>query len=628
MKIKHLHLFAVVLISGAMLTSCHSDIDINNVDTTAELEMGVALPIGSMHATVGDFLGNGQVSNLYFEIIDNNPVLTFRDTFTTEKNFHADSLDLTRLNFKKDSTFNVYDHLEATTMIGTNKQVTGDGSQTVLRFKVPVSLNKINKTLNGERIDSAQIIAANLNSVIYRHNLPLEWNWIDEVTLELGDQIIRSGNKTVTVYRKGDGYGYGREIPFTLNDFSINLLKDQGRMAGPDNMLNECTFYINFKFTIPNGTVINVPSDAGFNYYFDMHVAEYKAVWGKFMHSNDMYDEDEINLEDYLGEMSFITRWCVPFDDPRIDVYATTRIAGSIMIHGQYLYTIDADGNRRDATFWDQGETHYDDYTPLTPGRYLDPHTSNIGDSATYVIHFDKTPARGHLDRLFDNIPKKLGYKFDVDFNYDISPQIRLVPNTSLRVDAIATLPFIFRNGLFLNYSDTVDVDLSQADIDSIINEVEMIDTLKATDIKLVLKASNTLPFDIKATLRCLDAAGKVIMDPDDPTKPFQITQEDPVMKDTILIHAPSFYQAYGSWYPDSPGESVIIASVNKNRVDMLPLIKHIVYYAQIDESSLKPFYDKGMQSVRVYEDCGLRIWLGLTTHLDAIFNFNNDKNK
>ena len=44
---------------GWMMQSCEADVDLNNVDTSIEVDANIATPIGSMHATLGDFVGNG-----------------------------------------------------------------------------------------------------------------------------------------------------------------------------------------------------------------------------------------------------------------------------------------------------------------------------------------------------------------------------------------------------------------------------------------------------------------------------------------------------------------------------------------------------------------------------------------
>ena len=48
----------LMVLVGGMLMACHSDIDLKNVDTTTELEMGVAVPVGSVRAKLGDFVGD------------------------------------------------------------------------------------------------------------------------------------------------------------------------------------------------------------------------------------------------------------------------------------------------------------------------------------------------------------------------------------------------------------------------------------------------------------------------------------------------------------------------------------------------------------------------------------------
>ena len=42
----------LIALVGSVLMACHSDINLNNIDTTTELELGAALPIGSMRALI------------------------------------------------------------------------------------------------------------------------------------------------------------------------------------------------------------------------------------------------------------------------------------------------------------------------------------------------------------------------------------------------------------------------------------------------------------------------------------------------------------------------------------------------------------------------------------------------
>lgn len=615
------HLRAIIAIGiGALLTSCHSDLDLNNIDTMAEVEVGMALPVGSVHATIGDFFGSG-IGNFYVDSVDNQGVITWKDTFKIARNFHQ--VDLAQYISEKQLTLNVYDHLPAVIMIGENKQVIGTGDPVTLDFNMPLKLKGINNpdSLDKERLDSALIEMASFTSVINTHNLPLEWDWIDQVTLDLGSQIRRPAGNTMTIYDKDrDNYGYNQQIPTRVRDFTINLMKN----ATPGQVIDSCNFTIHFTFTIPAGQTVTVPPDAGFDYRLGVQFIDYKAIWGKFIRSNDMYDESVVDLSESWGELDFISRSNVPFADPKIDMYIVTQVAGALKVDGDYLYSVDANNNKHWATFKYGNTTTQDFHKQFYGTEYLDPITSPIGDSTTnMMIPFDKDPERGHIDQLFQNMPQKLGYKFGLDFNYAMTPQIRITPNTSIRIEAICTLPFIFNEGLHVEYNDTIEnINLSQYSIDSLINSVEIIDTIKATDINVVLHAKNSIPLDIKAYMRCLDDHGNIIMDPADNTKPLLLFK-----RDTVQLQAPNYVREGGNWVAKEPGETTILVGLTKPEMELLPKINKIAYWAFIDDDSMEEAFKKGMSNIRLTDDQGLTIKIGISANVDAVLNFTKEDN-
>ena len=626
MKFTHLNAI-IAIVAGCLFAGCHSDIDLNNIDSRSEVEMGLALPVGSFHATLGDFLGNGQVPTLFIDSVDNKGVITWKDTFRIARNFHQ--VDLAQYISEKQLTLNVYDKLDVYTMVGTNKRVTGTGTPVTLTFDMPLKLTGINNEVNNERLDSALIETASFTSLIQQSNLPLNWEWIDQVTLDLGEQIRRPAGNTMVVYDKNrDSYGYNQTIPTAVDNFTINLMKKNA--AGQyvvGQVVDSCDFKIHFTFTIPAGTQVDVPENAGFNYKLGVQFIDYQAIWGKFTPSKDMHDEAVIDLSESWGSLNFISDWKVPFADPKIDLYIITQVAGAMKVDGDYLYSLDANGNKHEASFKYGNTTRKDFHRQFQAGEYLDPITSTIGDSTTnMMIPFDKDPERGHIDELFVNMPQKLGYKFNIDFSYGgtFPDQVRITPNTSIRIEAACQLPLIFNQGVFVDYKDTIrDVQLSQYSIDSLLAEVKEVDTLKATDVALYLRAQNTIPLDIKASMRCLDEFGNVIMDPDTATKPLLLFPAD-----TIMLNAPDFEYAGGSWNARTPGETVIIAKLSKQQLDLLPKIKSIVYSAVIDDASLQKAYANGMNNVKITADEGLTLHIGLTAHVDAILNFDNNNNK
>ena len=75
---KKCFLGAILILILGVMNGCKEDIDLKNIDSHAEAELGFAIPMGSISANLGDFLGNGQVDGIY---VDENRVLYFRDTF-------------------------------------------------------------------------------------------------------------------------------------------------------------------------------------------------------------------------------------------------------------------------------------------------------------------------------------------------------------------------------------------------------------------------------------------------------------------------------------------------------------------------------------------------------------------
>ena len=78
--------------ASLLMAGCHSDIDFNNIDGKAEVDMGLVLPVGSIKASLKDVLG--KVPNIYIDSLDNRGVITWKDTFIIDRNYHK--VDLTK----------------------------------------------------------------------------------------------------------------------------------------------------------------------------------------------------------------------------------------------------------------------------------------------------------------------------------------------------------------------------------------------------------------------------------------------------------------------------------------------------------------------------------------------------
>ncbi len=147
-------------------------------------------------------------------------------------------------------------------------------------------------------------------------------------------------------------------------------------------------------------------------------------------------------------------------------------------------------------------------------------------------------------------------------------------------------------------------------------------DTVRTSDLKLLIRFSNTIPLRIKATLRALDENDNIIMDPTDPSKPYQITTLD-----TITIEAPKV-EYTGGQFITTASETTDIISVSKAQIDVFDKIKSIQYEASIDNEALQYAYKLGNYKVRITEDNKLVLKIGLSAMVDATFDFEKDENK
>ena len=613
----------LLLLMGCMLVSCHSDLKFDNVDTTTQLDMGLALKIATVTATLGDFTDQSEDLFIYEEKIpgaESKMVIAWRHAYPDEKDYHA-------INFldylpEMSKGMNVYDQLQAKGLIGPDGKITPDGSQVTLDFDMQFKFSGVNEegSNNENRIDSAYIDYAQFVSTIGRQDLPLEWEWIDSVVLDMGDQI-ECANKVRTVYRREDAVNdYGQPLETNLENFKIMLMKDLSIKPRPDNVYPGCNMKVHFMFTIPaSAGEIVVPRTAAFQYNIKLADARWKAIWGYFTPSKDMESNELVDMDDFLHNYPFAKRAKLPFSDPQINVEVSTHIAGHMVIVGSDLYVIDANDQRIYATFKDSTTRTEHLKNSLDPADL-----STLGDSVVNSILFDKTEELGNIEQMFKTMPKFLNYKFKVYFDKDDSPQIRITPNTKVRINAICTLPLMFERNMFIDYCDTItNVDLKDVDVDSLAKQVDFIDSLHVGNVTLYLTAHNHIPLTLKGNVRFMDANGQPVMDPEDPSKEFY-----PFLEDTIRFAPPKFIKTYGHIVLDdkNPGKTIITTRMNQKQLEALKQIKSIEYKVTADNDALQYAYDMGLDKIRLEKDSRLYIDMGVTTQLEAFMNFENKK--
>ena len=590
---------------------CTADVDLDNIDTSVDVEANVATPIGSMTATIDDFVGDGT----WGIFIDSEGVITFRDTFSIARDFHT--LDLSKYISRTQLKLNIYESLEKAGLMNNN-QITGNGLQIPLTFPLTLKLKGINQDIDAQRIDSALIKNASFTSKLTAiGGSPIQWEWIDKVEIKLDTNFYRPAGNVVTVYQKGNGYGYKQDIPVNIDEFYINLMKNKNPQNWKDyinNVTDSCTFDVTIYLTIPTSAgAIQVPSTAAFQYDLGVQFIDYHAVWGMFEPSKDMSGEAVEAIATYWSPWNTLQDLRLPFAEPSVDMQVTTQVAGAMIMEGDYLFTENEQGERVYATFDDEGKTNLkEDFN----SKYL-PLDSEIGDSVTMHALFDKDPERGHIDRLFAIRPDKIGYKFAVKFDEQETPQIRLTNNTSIKLDAVCNLPMILNEGVSLGYTDSIKgIDLSMLDLDSLLKDVEMIDTLEKASAKLVITFENSIPLQFKGVLTCLDENDNVIIDPKT-AQPLLLTEND-----TILIAAPEFKEneQTHNWDP-TPLESVEVINVDREDLETLRKIKTIEFHAWMDDESLDGAYEKGMNNIQLKDNNYLKVKIAVGANVEGVLN-------
>ena len=606
-----LSFLAAVLTIAALWCGCDADVDLNNIDKDVKVDANLAFPVGTAKVTLGDFVGDG-TWGIFVDSLDNTGVLVFKDTFGMARDFHK--VELSSYISKTSLQMNMYDKVGGT--------IVGSGTTIPLEFPLSLKLSGINQDQSYQRLDSALIKNASFVSKISQSGgMPLDWDWIERVTITLGNAFSRAQGNEVEVYSKGQGYGYGQEIPINVDEFSMNLMKDKNPLTpeayGNDNVVDSCDFKVTIYVNIPEAAgVIAVPSSASFQYDLDVQFIDYYAIWGMFKASSDMSDENEVSLTQELGVWKMFESATLPFAEPKIDVKITTHIAGALMVKGDYLYVQEDGGAPVYATF----DGNQSMYKYFNPNEYLGL-DSEIGDSATMHILFDKDPARGCLDKLFTVKPDRLGYKFSVDFFRQETPQIRVTDNTDIRINAECELPMIFNEGVSVAISDTIhNINLSALTLDSLLQDApEIIDTINEAALTLALQIENSIPLQFKASFVCLDENGDVVIDPQT-NNPLLLTDSD-----TILIPAPDhqFTQSTSSWAV-TPSQMTATIKVDDDKLNTLAAVKQIIFRASLDDESLGHANDPGHFNVKLTKYEGLSVKIGIGASLDAVLDLNS----
>lgn len=623
-------MFAVCL----SLIGCRADVDLNNIDTTSEVELGVALPIGSMSVALSDILGANSPEMLYFR---NDGVLCLHYDHDRFEDFHA--IDFTQYISNAEQTVYLYDSLNAqmerlradypgidlpkgyvcglpdkdfSLMIPTTMSMTYDG---------------INDEVSSERIDSAYIIEANFEGYLLQKNSSTPFEWVDSVVLVLGKEYVAKSGNRQKLYDKSEQegtIGYGMTMPIVLKDFSLDLVKDHTQPCSNTNVVNGSSMDVEIYITVPQKAEKRaIATDMAVIFGMRVQFIEYTALWGMFESSNKMRDEGSISMDSIFGNWSTMKDICLPVADPLINIHVTHELAGPLVFNGKYLYVTSRDGQTHYAEFGDNREHSYkyprDAVEAVRDNVWMDQNPSTIGDSIVLDIVFNKEAEHGRVDRLFTGTPDVMAWHWYIDFDKTLTEQTRLTPTTKLNMNVDIDVPFIFNEGLYAAYSDTLEnINLNIA---GLMDSISLIDSVKQSDLYVQLKIENRLPLDVRMVLCCLDSNGHVIID-DRTGEPLRLTQND-----TLFIKAPEYtVGAEGEMIISQPGSLEDAINITKEKLEKFDELNALSYTVIVDDKSLHSAFESDENfKIRITDDSRLKLQIGIGAKLGAVFNFTNN---
>lgn len=617
MKKSYLHVFSVLTTALVLLAGCRSEIQLDKIDPTIEAQMKLALPIGSISAKVSDFLGTSDSAEFYIDTLNGKGVVTYHRTMTYEK--ELTDFDIKSKIGSKTYYVNIYDMLKnakcddgqghEAQLMDANGDIdvpAGYKYSNQLDFEVPLIIDGVNKAGTEQRVDSARFDNADFFVKVTRNNFDdLQWDWIDTIKVDLTEQIKYTPSQMMVVYKRGDNATWGAKLAAKLQNIVLDMMKNHNLAPSSSNVYNNIPFNVYVKYTIPGGTHAHVNQTSGLDCEFGTDRLDVNAVWGWFSDGLVPYSQD---IKISYDPFTFLNGARLPLSNPIIDAHMRTKIAGNLLLEAE-IYTTDSAGNKHHAT-WDGEEKMHKVFTEAD--GCINPITSSINDESNISIHFDGDPANGDIDNLLTEMPRAIYYSVSAGFDKVSTPQVRVAGDVYVKADATAKVPIDFHKGIKIDYSDTIKgIKLEEASIDSLLKEVNWVDTLKTTNVHVYATIYNGIPLDVKGTFYCLDENNNKIMDPNNPSEVWSI------FPDTLNLAGGTYDTGTREV---TPAKSLAIAEMTKERLDLFPKIKSIVYYAYVVDDCVKD----ATFGAQINGTNNVKVTLGLTADIDAIINLAN----
>ena len=573
MKQRVNELSLVVFLACALL-ACDPKIDFDNIDPSVKTEMGIALPVGEFGITLGDLIPTNE------GVLSVNEQGVYQLSAGFDFSQTIDDIDVSQYAATTEKTLFISEKFHNLPAIV--------GPLTLpLEFELKMGMDGVNQTLQDERIDSMRLTSATLIANIDQ-NFGLSANHIQKAELILSDDFHRAAGNTIDL----PFTSFNTPTNITLDNFSINFVKDPTLPASDDNVKDTITLTLRLTVNLAAGEMITLNTNSKFTVNVTVRINDYEAVYGRLVSNTEVGIQDCLELSEMWEGFSNLQNFHLNLYDPTIAFDLTTSIGTPIRFHLTEFKSENQDGTEvRYAQF--NGSNEYEVSLP----NYVKV-TDSYDQTATNTIVFNRE--NGNIGRLFEISPYRFCYNLGfIPEARNGSDQQRIVKGRNFfQATAKMTLPFSFDEGVSLEYKDTLPVDFSTVNLDSLLEEVEFIDNVEIRQLHLVLGLQNTLPFDVDASFAFLNA-----------------NQQDldirPTEDGAIHIAGP---KEYGSNGP-IPGVGNTELVVNDEMVDKLKDVRYLVFNisAKDPQSNLYP--------LTLEPENGLKIKIALTADVAAYMN-------
>lgn len=573
MKQRVNELSLVVFLACALL-ACDPKIDFDNIDPSVKAEMGIALPVGEFGITLGDLIPTNE------GVLSVNEQGVYQLSAGFDFSQTIDDIDVSQYAATTEKTLFISESVNNLPAIA--------GPLTLpLEFELKMGMDGVNQTLQDERIDSMRLTSATLIANI-NQNFGLSANHIQKAELILSDDFHRAAGNTIDL----PFTSFNTPTNITLDNFSIHFVKDPTLPASDDNVKDTITLTLRLTLNLAAGEMITLNTNSKFTVNVTVRINDYEAVYGRLVSNTEVGIQDCLELSEMWEGFSNLQNFHLNLYDPTISFDLTTSIGTPIRFHLTEFKSENQDGTEvRYAQF--NGSNEYEVSLP----NYVKV-TDSYDQTATNTIVFNRE--NGNIGRLFEISPYRFCYNLGfIPEARNGSDQQRIVKGRNFfQATVKMTLPFAFDEGVSLEYKDTIPVDFSAVNLDSLLEEVEFIDNVEIRQLHLVLGLQNTLPFDVDASFAFLNA-----------------NQQDldirPTEDGAIHIAGP---KEYGSNGP-IPGVGNTELVVNDEMVDKLKDVRYLVFNisAKDPQSNLYP--------LTLEPENGLKIKIALTADVAAYMN-------